>query len=96
MIELVIFLIGSCNESVLIHIRGGDFLRIKHLNICKFEFYKKSINYFLSKGINNFKVISADQNYAKELIKELKNYFTDLQVSIVKSETISSFILARL
>ena len=79
-----------CNENVLIHIRGGDFLKIKHLNICKFEYYKKSINYFLSKGINNFKVISADQNYGKELIKELKNYFTDLQVSIIKSNSIKN------
>ena len=37
----------TCNEDVLIHIRGGDFLNIKHLNICKFDYYKKSINYFL-------------------------------------------------
>ena len=32
-----------CNDNVVIHIRGGDFLKIKNLNICKFDYYKNSI-----------------------------------------------------
>ena len=39
-----------CNQNVVIHIRGGDFLAIKNLNICKLAYYKNSIEYFLSKG----------------------------------------------
>ncbi len=79
-----------CNEDVLIHIRGGDFLKIKHLNICKFDYYKKSINYFLSKGLNNFKVLTADQIYGQELIKKLKKYFSGLQISIIQSGSIKN------
>ena len=79
-----------CNDNVLIHIRGGDFLQLNHLNICKLDYYKKSINYFLSKGFNNFRVISSDHNYGKVVIKELKQFFTGLQISILKSDSINN------
>ena len=79
-----------CNQSVVIHIRGGDFLSINNLNICKLDYYKNSIEYCLSKGAKTFMVICEDQSYGKELIKELKNYFTDLQISILKSDSIKN------
>ncbi len=79
-----------CNQNVVIHIRGGDFLSINNLNICKLAYYKNSIEYFLSKGSKNFIVICEDQSYGKELIKGLKNYFTDLQISILKSDSIKN------
>ena len=78
-----------CNENVLIHIRGGDFLKLRHLNICNVDYYKKSINYFLSKGLNNYKVVCADQNYGKKIIKELKNNFVNLNISILNPKSIS-------
>ncbi len=79
-----------CNQNVVIHIRGGDFLLLKHLNICKFDYYKNSIQYALSKGLKNFVVISEDQRYGKEVIKELKRCFTDLKISIAKSNSIKN------
>ena len=79
-----------CNENVVIHIRGGDFLSIKKLNICKFDYYKNSIEYSLSKGLKNFIVIAEDQKYGKEIIRGLKTHFTDLQISILKSDSIKN------
>jgi hypothetical protein len=79
-----------CNENVIIHIRGGDFLKIDNLNICKIDYYKKSIEYALSKGFKNFKVISEDRIYGKGIIKEIKNCFTDLKISILNSESIKN------
>ena len=79
-----------CNQNVIIHIRGGDFLSIENLNICKFDYYKNSINYALSKGLKDFVVISEDQRYAKEIIKKLKKSFKDLQISIIKSNSIKN------
>ena len=78
------------NQNVVIHIRGGDFLSIKKLNICKFDYYKNSIEYCISRGSKNFMVICEDQIYGKKLIKELKNYFNDLQISILKSDSIKN------
>ena len=74
----------------MIHIRGGDFLSINNLNICKLDYYKNSIEYCLSKGAKTFMVICEDKSYGKDLIKELKNYFTDLRISILKSDSIKN------
>ena len=82
--------IKICNENVIIHVRGGDFLNIKHLNICDNIYYKKAIEYALRKGFNTFKVISEDRQYAKEIIKEMKKYFIDLKISILKSNSIKN------
>ena len=79
-----------CNQDVVIHIRGGDFLAIKNLNICKLDYYKNSIEYVLSKGLKSFKVICEDQKYGKEVIKELKQHFYDLEISILKSNSIKN------
>tara|TARA_B100000902_G_C27265731_1_gene893409 strand:- start:913 stop:1743 length:831 start_codon:yes stop_codon:yes gene_type:complete len=79
-----------CNQNVVIHIRGGDFLSIKNLNICKLDYYKNSVKYALSKGLKTFIVICEDQRYGKQIIKELKKCFTNLQIKIVKSDTIKN------
>ena len=79
-----------CNENVIIHVRGSDFLKIKHLNICDNSYYKKAIKYALRKGFNTFKVISEDRQYSKEIIKEMKKYFIDLKISILKSNSIKN------
>ena len=77
-----------CRNDVVIHIRGGDFLKIPKLNICKLDYYKKSVNYALSKGYSSFKIISEDQKYGKEILKELKSCFVDLKISILNSKSI--------
>ena len=82
--------IKICNENVIIHVRGGDFLKIENLNICDEHYYKKSIEYALKKGFNNFKVISEDRQYGKLIIKEMKKYFIDLKISILKSNSIKN------
>ena len=79
-----------CNQNVVIHIRGGDFLSIKKFDICKLNFYKRSIEYAQSKGLNTFVVISEDKRYGNEVIKELKKCLPDLQISIMKSDSIKN------
>jgi len=79
-----------CNQNVVIHIRGGDFLSIEHLNICKFNYYKNSIEYALSKGLKTFLIIAEDQKYGKEMMRELKNSFSNLRISILKSDSIKN------
>ena len=79
-----------CNRNVVIHIRGGDFLSIKNLNICKLDYYKNSIKFAISQGLKTFIVICEDQRYGKEVIKELKNCFSNLQIKLVKSDSIKN------
>ena len=89
-IELKKDYLQICNNDVLIHLRGGDFLRISDLNICKLEYYKKSIMYAISKGYNSFKLISEDQKYGTEFLKEIKKSFNNLKISMLNSDTIKN------
>ena len=79
-----------CKNDVVIHIRGGDFLKISNFNICKLDYYKKAIKYALSKGHKSFKIISEDEKYGKAILKELKKYFIDLKISILNSNSIKN------
>ena len=74
-----------CNKDVVIHIRGSDFLTIPNLNICDLVYYKKSINYAISKGYNSFKLITEDPIYGKEILKEIKKCFTNLKIQMLNS-----------
>ena len=79
-----------CNNDVVIHLRGSDFLKISELNICKLEYYKKSIMYAISKGYSSFKLISEDQKYGREFLKEIKKCFIDLKISMLNSDTVKN------
>ena len=60
------------------------------MNICNLEYYKKSISYAISKGYSSFKLISEDQKYGEEFLKEIKKHFIDLKISILNSESIKN------
>ena len=79
-----------CNNDVVIHVRGGDFLTIPNLNICNLDYYKKSISYAISKGYYSFKLISEDQIYGKEILKEIKKCFIDLKIQLLNSDSIKN------
>ena len=79
-----------CNNDVVIHLRGNDFLTISDFNICKFDYYKKAISYAIAKGHNSFKLISDDRKYGEKFLKEIKKYFIDLKISLLKSDTVKN------
>ena len=89
-IELGKEYLKNCREDVIIHIRGGDFLNIPNLNICKIDYYKSSMKYFISMGFRSFKVISEDQKYARYLINQLNNYFVDIKIKKLKTDSIKN------
>ena len=89
-IELDKVSLQTCKKDVVIHLRGGDFLTIPNLNICDLEYYKKSISYAISKGYYSFKLITEDQIYGKEILKEIKKSFIDLNIKILNSDSIKN------
>ena len=89
-IELDKVSLQTCKKDVVIHLRGGDFLTIPNLNICDLEYYKKSISYAISKGYYSFKLITEDQIYGKEILKEIKKSFIDLNIKMLNSDSIKN------
>ena len=60
------------------------------MNICNLEYYKKSINYAISKGYFSFKLIAEDQIYGKQILKELKKCFIDIKIGMLNSDSIKN------
>ncbi len=63
----------SNNNSVSIHIRGNDYLKLndRYGNICTYDYYKKAIELMNNKIDNpKYYVFTDDINYAKELLKK--------------------------
>jgi len=89
-IELDKVSLQTCKKDVVIHVRGGDFLTIPNLNICDLKYYKKSISYAISKGYYSFKLITEDQIYGKEILKEIKKSFIDLNIQMLNSDSIKN------
>ena len=89
-IELDKVSLQTCKKDVVIHLRGGDFLTIPNLNICDLEYYKKSISYAISKGYYSFKLITEDQIYGKEILKEIKKSFIDLNIKMLNTDSIKN------
>ena len=59
-------------SSVVIHIRGGDFISLGWDSICNYEYYQSAIDFFKKQhGISNFIVVTDDRFYASKLMQSL-------------------------
>lgn len=69
----------SHKNSVVVNIRLGDFLVIKELNICNFDYYKKAMNVFNNMEDVHYYIFSDDIEGAKKYFKTNKPHtFVDI------------------
>ena len=67
--------IKSYNNSISLHIRGGDYLSdgSPYSGICTHEYYSKAILYFKENTINpHFFIFSNDKNFCSSIFSDLK------------------------
>lgn len=76
--------VGSSSlHGCLIHIRGGDFIKIGWNQVSSRLYYKKSIEFMQKKcGFSTFKVITDDRIYAKSLLDSIGIDFSFLGGSL--------------
>jgi hypothetical protein len=72
--------INSCPDSILIHVRGGDFLNTNASTNCSlpYEYYSNALNEY-----RNVYVVSNDHAYARELLSPLKSNLIQVRTSSV-------------
>jgi len=64
---------NTSNETVAIHIRGGDFLKLKTFQVCSQKYYNSAISkYFVDKKYH-FLIFSDDHKYARKLFNTYDN-----------------------
>lgn len=59
-------------EEVIIHIRGGDFLKLKQFQVVGFEYYILAMQLALDRGYKYFVVISDDMHYADLIFNKIR------------------------
>jgi hypothetical protein len=64
-------------KKVVIHIRGGDFLRHPEFQVVGFEFYEKAVVMAIKRGYTFFSILSDDEEYAHQMCGRLKRRFSD-------------------
>lgn len=53
------------SEEVLMHVRGGDFLRLTRFKVVDANFYVRAARHAFDRGLRNFAIISDDPAYAE-------------------------------
>lgn len=65
------------NETCIVHIRGGDFIKLGWNATSSSSYYENSIEFMKKKGFRKFNVVSDDSEYAKYLLKNIS--YTNLE-----------------
>ena len=63
-------------QGCVIHIRGGDFIKLGRNDVASSEFYANSIRKMQKDyGVKDFYVVTDDRDYAKSMLKNIKPLF---------------------
>lgn len=62
------------DTTAVIHVRGGDFVKLNWISENSREYYRHSMSYLVKNfGIKNFHLITDDEDYAMDLLRNLRN-----------------------
>ena len=84
------------NDSVVVHIRGGDFIHLSDFNVCRFEYYLDAFAYARDQGLTRFAIVTDDPIYSQILSSHIKAYMPYLDIVLLpQSSAINDFDLLR-
>ncbi|MBC7700862.1 alpha-1,2-fucosyltransferase [Aquabacterium sp.] len=72
-------------DECVVHIRGGDFLKLPAYQVATDLYYRSAIQKAKKTGYNRFAVITDDQEYAKRFLEKLSEELSEGMVRIVDS-----------
>lgn len=71
-------------DGCILHIRGGDFVRLGWNVVTPPAYYSKAIEHMIANGEENFFVVTDDPSYAKDILSNIK-------YEIVSGDIVSDF-----
>lgn len=74
---------SRASNQVVIHIRGGDFLRIREFNVVDEKYYVKAITQALERGYKSFEVVSDDKQYAEKLCDKICQLLSTIDITLL-------------
>ncbi len=73
--------IGS--DEVIVHIRGGDFLRLPQFQVVDKYFYIRAVRQAMERGLNRFAIMSDDLPYATSIGEEVNKYLPSADIRLI-------------
>lgn len=73
--------IGS--NEVIIHIRGGDFLRLPQFQVVDANFYVRATRQAIARGLNRFAIMSDDPPYATSISDEIRKHLPSAEIRLI-------------
>lgn len=85
------------SEKVVIHIRGGDFLRLREFQVVDEKYYTKAIIEALERGYTAFEVVSDDPQYAEAICDKVLKLLPSINITLLplRNSTKEDFDLIR-
>lgn len=73
--------IGS--DEVVVHIRGGDFLRLPQFQVVAADFYVRAVRQAMERGLNRFAIVSDDPPYATAVCEEILEHVPSVDIRLI-------------
>jgi len=71
------------SNEVIIHIRGGDFLRLSQFQIVDINYYIRAVRQAKNRGWKEFAVISDDLVYSLSILDQIRAHITDINLRLI-------------
>lgn len=71
------------HDEVVVHIRGGDFLRLEQFLVVDYQYYASAVARAISYGFQRFAIVTDDFKYALSISGKLRELFSEISIRIV-------------
>lgn len=73
-------------DEVVIHIRGGDFLKLPQYQVVDSEFYVRAAQQAMKRGLNRFAIMSDDQPYAQAICEQIRKHLSRVHIRLIPKD----------
>jgi len=73
------------SDEAVVHVRGGDFLRITQFQVVDFNYYIRAVRQAKNRGWKKFAIISDDFQYASSICGQLSAQISDIKIRLIPS-----------
>jgi hypothetical protein len=71
------------SDEVVVHIRGGDFLRLPLFQVVDVDFYVRAARQAMELGLNRFAIMSDDLSYANDVCEEIREHLPSADIRLI-------------
>jgi hypothetical protein len=71
------------DDEVVVHIRGGDFLRLAEFQVVDADFYVRAARQAMERGFSHFAILSDDSTYAMSICNVMRKHLPIANIRLI-------------